>query len=244
MLTCGATACVTPVMRPMRTHEGVHVTMASGSLVGGKDDRMCYEGCDDTEVGTVNLLNLDVRYGRMLTTHTGVSLGVIPFAGENIAKVQKGMSLAIGYAQFSHQNQWGSLSAGLDFGANLIAPVVGLDVQPWGGGGYRPNLAAYFRYAQPIQEDDTDTNTSPDHARHDMATWDAGVTLRSGRWLMQYTYTRNTEGRTGLLGGIEGEIQASAWHSLFFGFSFRIGGPAKDPYVPQSEPVNGPPGAQ
>lgn len=150
----------------------------------------------------------------MLAPNLGATAGLHLFGGPYVAKVPGWRSLGIGYGQVSWQSESASAALGLELGANVIAPVVGADVQPWGAGRWHPNLAVYARRAQPFVSDE---GSLTDDVRVRVASWDAGFTLRVTPLMAQYSYYRQDEGRADFPAGIEGSLQARAWHVILVG---------------------------
>jgi hypothetical protein len=220
ILMLSAGGCVVPAMRPMRTVPGLSSTVAAGLMSGAEDERTCYEGCEPEPVTTVATPVLDVRHGWMLAPHLGVTGGLHLFGGPHVAKTAGWRSLAVAYGQVSWQNELAAAAVGLDVGGNVIAPVLGMDVQPWGPAGtrgedrWRPNLALYARHAQPFvrQEDAASTGR-----RVRVSSWDAGVTVRVRPVMVQYSYYRQAEGAADFPAGAEGSVQARAWHVVLVG---------------------------
>jgi hypothetical protein len=219
-LALGLGACVVPAMRPMRATPGTAVTMATGLMTGAEDERTCYEGCDPEPVTTVSSPVVDVRHGWMLAPHVGLTAGLHLFGGPYVAKTGGWRSLGIGYAQMSWQNQLTSVALGVDLGANVIAPVLGVDVQPWGAGRWHPNLAVYARRSQPFAGDDDGLG---DDVRVRVRSWDAGFTVRVAPLMAQYSYYRQAEGAADFPAGIEGSVQARAWHVILVGVDVPLG---------------------
>jgi hypothetical protein len=219
-LVLGLGACVVPAMRPMRTTPGTAVTVATGLMTGAADERTCYEGCDSEPVTTLSSPVFDVRHGWMLARHVGVTGGLHLFGGPYVAKTRGWRSLGIGYAQVSWQNQLASVALGVDLGANVIAPVLGVDVQPWGAGRWHPNLAVYARRSQPFVSDDDGLT---DGVRVRVASWDSGFTVRVAPLMAQYSYYRQAEGAADFPAGIEGSVQARAWHVILVGVDLPLG---------------------
>jgi hypothetical protein len=212
--------CVVPVMRPMRATPGPAVTVAGGLMTGAASERTCYEGCDAEPVATVSTPVIDARHGWMLAPYLGVTAGLHLFGGPYVAKTSGWRSAAIGYGQASWQGRRASAALGVDLGANVVAPVAGVDVQPWGAGRWRPNLAVYARRSQPFVTRD---DARADDVRVRVASWDAGVTLRLAPILVQYSHYRQAEGAADFPGGIEGSVQARAWHVLLVGVDLPLG---------------------
>lgn len=111
-----------------------------------------------------------------------------------------------------------SLAAGSELGVNVISPFVGGDVQPFGPGGWLPNLSVYGRYSHPFTGPDSYKNGSGVgvFATDAGASRDGGVTLRSGPLFVQYAYFTLASGRIGF-GVIEGSNEAASWHVLLLG---------------------------
>lgn len=219
-LVLGLGACVVPAMRPMRTTPGTAVTMATGLMTGSEDERTCHEGCEPEPVTTVASPVVDARHGWMLAPHVGLTAGLHLFGGPYVAKTRGVRSLGIGYAQMSWQNQLASVALGVDLGANVIAPVLGVDVQPWGAGRWHPNLALYARRSQPFVKGEDEP---ADGVRVRVASWDAGFTLRLAPLMAQYSYYRQAGGAADFPGGIEGSVQARAWHVILIGVDLPLG---------------------
>ncbi len=106
----------------------------------------------------------------------------------------------------SWQNQLASVALGVDLGANVSTPVLGVDVQPWGEGRWHPNLAVYARRSQPFASDD---DGRIDDVRVRVASWDSGVTLRLRPLMAQYSSYRQAEGAADFPAGIEGRSRSS-----------------------------------
>lgn len=206
--------CVVPAMRPMRTVPGTSLTVAAGLMSGAEDERTCHEGCEPEPVTTVSTPMLDLRHGSMLTPRLGVTAGLHLFGGPHVAKIRGWRSLAIAYGQVSWQGEIASAALGLDLGGNVIAPVLGVDVQPWGEGSWRPNLAVYARYSQPFV---SDGDALINDARVRVASWDAGGTLRIRPFMAQYSHYRQAESAADFPAGVEGSVQARAWHVVLVG---------------------------
>lgn len=219
-LVSGLGGCVVPAMRPMRATPGTAVTVAGGLMTGAADERTCYEGCDAEPVTTVSTPVVDVRHGWMLAPWLGVTAGLHLFGGPYVAKTSGWASAAIGYGQVSWQGRLASAALGVDLGANVVAPVVGVDVQPWGEGRWHPNLAVYARRSQPFV---TSGDERVDDVRVRVASWDAGVTLRLAPIMLQYSHYRQAEGAADFPAGIEGSVQARAWHVLLVGVDLPLG---------------------
>jgi hypothetical protein len=216
----GLGGCVVPAMRPMRATPGLAATVAGGLMTGAEDERACYEGCDAEPVTSVASPVADVRHGWMLAPELGATAGLHLFGGPHVAKTRGWRSLAMAYGQVSWQSDLASAALGLDFGANVIAPVAGVDVQPWGQGLWHPNLAVYARRAQPFV---SAGDSSANDVRVRVASWDAGVTLRITPLMAQYSYYRQAEGVADFPAGIEGSLQARAWHVILVGLDIPLG---------------------
>lgn len=219
MLALSMSACVVPAMPPMRTMPGTTLTVATGVMTGAEDERTCYEDCDPEPVTTVAVPLVDLRHGSMLTPNLGITGGLHLFGGPYIAKTRGWRALAVGYGQVSWQNELASAALGLDLGANVIAPVVGVDVQPWGQGRWHPNLAVYARYSQPFFRDD---ESEVRDTRVRVASWDAGATLRFWPVMVQYSYYRQADGVADFPIIVEGSVQARAWHVVLVGIEFPL----------------------
>ncbi|WP_428266405.1 hypothetical protein [Haliangium sp.] len=198
----------------MRTVPGTSFTVATGVMSGAEEERSCYEGCESEPVTTMAVPMVDVRHGTMLSENLGVTAGLHLLAGPYVAKTRGWRSLAVAYGQVSWQSEVASAALGVDLGANVAAPVVGVDVQPWGEGRWRPNLAGYARYSQPfVRGGEAPVNGA--HARR--ASWDAGGVLRIRPFMAQYSYYRQDESVADFPMIVEGSVQARAWHVVLVG---------------------------
>jgi hypothetical protein len=219
-LALGLAGCVVPVMRPMRTTPGAAATVAGGVVADAEAGRTCYEDCEAASFAFVATPVVDARHGWMLAPHLGATAGLHLFGGPHVAKTNGWRSLAIAYGQVSWQNDVASAALGLDLGANVVAPVVGVDVQPWGEGLWRPSLGLYARRSQPFVSDD---ESGVRDLRVRVASWDAGFTVRLTPLMAQYSYYRQAEGRADFPAGIEGSLQARAWHVILVGVDVPLG---------------------
>lgn len=209
--------CLSVVSRPMRTIEGPAATVAGGVQLSGARSQFCYESCTPQPITWPAIGNNDARYGAMLTDHIGVSGGgTVSLLGGRAGSL---LGLLVGYGQVTLQNDHASLAAGSELGINVISPFVGGDVQPFGPGGWLPNLSIYGRYSRPF--------TGPDSYKGGISvvgvfatdagsSRDGGVTLRSGPLFAQYAYFTLATGRIGF-GVIEGSYEAASWHVLLVG---------------------------
>jgi hypothetical protein len=219
-LGISGSGCMVPAMRPMRATPGPALTVATGLMHGAKRVRDCYEDCEPASVTSVVTPVVDVRHGWMLAPHLGATAGLHLFGGQHVAKTTGWSSVAVAYAQMSWQSDLASLALGFDLGTNVIAPVVGVDVQPWGPGRWHPNLALYARRAQPFTSDDEPLTRD---VRVRVPSWDTGVTLRVEPLMVQYSYYTQAEGRTEFPYYAEGSGQASAWHVILVGVDVPLG---------------------
>jgi hypothetical protein len=92
---------------------------------------------------------------------------------------------------------------------------------PGARGAGTPNLAVYARRAQPFASDEV---SRADDVRVRVASWDAGITLRVTPVMIQYSYYRQAEGRADFPAGIEGSLQARAWHVILVGVDVPLDG--------------------
>jgi hypothetical protein len=212
---------VVPAMRPMRATPGMTATVAGGLMTGAEGARSCYEDCDVEPATSVALPVGDVRQGWMLAPQLGLTAGLGLLGGPYVAKTRGWRALVLAYGQVSWQSDVASAALGVDLGANVIAPVVGADVQPCGEGRWRPNLAVYARRSQPFVSDD---ESGARDVRVRVASWDAGVTVRITPLMAQYSYYRQAGGRADVPApGAEGSYQARAWHVLLVGVDVPLG---------------------
>ncbi|MEZ4404221.1 MAG: hypothetical protein R3B06_29635 [Kofleriaceae bacterium] len=200
-------ACVQPIVRPMRTIAGPRITLAGGAAIGAADEVSCYEGCTPDQVEGV-VVAADGGYGWMLAPWLGASAGARIGAG----KVKAVRGLGVAWGQLTFQNPTVALAVGTEVGANVIGPVVGVDLRPWPAAGERLTVSAYVHYAQPF----TELADPGDDAALERASFDGGVTVRADRWLVQYSYYAQRDGRFEVK-HLEGASRASAWHALVIG---------------------------
>jgi hypothetical protein len=202
--------CLPPVARPMRTEPGPHGLFGASMALGGEDERSCYEGCERRDVVTVPVPFLEARYGHLFAEDLGVTAGVTT-AGRAAAKTDGYGAWALGFVQGAAQTPWAAFALGADVGVNVLAPIVGVDLSPWGPTGRAPAVSIYARYALPLHGPaDPD-----DEIADEIASWSGGATVRYAWLRAGAMYWKNQRGRVAVPASIEGAYQARSWFVLY-----------------------------
>src|SRR5262245_22481483 len=114
-----AAGCVPPIVRPMRTEAGAHLTVGGYAAQGMADEQFCYEDCEREDVVSFPMPHLEGRYGHLFSPHLGLTGGAY-LAGPAAAKTTGYAAVAMAYGQMTAQLPTAAVAAGADLGANVI----------------------------------------------------------------------------------------------------------------------------
>ncbi|MBI5488887.1 MAG: hypothetical protein HY905_16255 [Deltaproteobacteria bacterium] len=188
-------ACVTPMMHPIRVPDGFVAEAALSPIIftgrhGGCDNET---GCTDSRTGEPDAginIHLTGGYGTVLADTFGIMGGIYMPAQDTLkAAVGAGLySFLAAWGWFTVQCPWAVLGVGPEFGVSGWALAVGGSVRPFGDDlSWSPELGVYGRVGRPWE-------LHPKEFNGQVPGWDVGVRLQVEFLFLQYAYYRHTSG--------------------------------------------------
>src|SRR5262245_5048023 len=167
-----SSACVSPLLHPLRASNGPVFEVASAATVdagrrGACDDRGCTD--DGERHVALDSLLFSAGYSRVFARHFGVMGGAYAPAAKAYDS-----PLAL-WSFFTVQNEFSSAGFGPELGSGGAAITVGGEIQPWGDAPLHPRFGAYGRWFWPYEP-----SSDPSAIDAPVRAWDAGTRLRFG----------------------------------------------------------------
>lgn len=182
-----ASACVTPVVHPLRVSEGPWVTgsasMQFGAGRGGGCDN--FTGCTEGEGGAfgIGLLQAAGGWGHLWSEHFGTLFG-LTFPTHLNQKSDAWYSLVTPHAYFAFQTEWAAIGAGGEIGAGGASLIGGLDLRLFDVDDVPVRLGVYGRRFWPFEEEPSPFDGFDGRVK----TLDVGVRLTAAFFFAQWSY--------------------------------------------------------